>query len=62
MRKIANIKLVSNLLGHLEETDEGYYNYDNSEFDEKKAITTKLCSNVLNFNPQRNNKKTAKAL
>lgn len=62
MRKIANIKIVSNLLGHLEETDEGYYNYDNSEFDEKKAITTKLCSNVLNFNPQRNNKKIAKAL
>lgn len=62
MRKYASIKLVSNLLGHLEETDEGYYNYDNSDFDEKKAITKQLCSNVLNFEDATKNKKRAKAL
>ena len=59
MRKQFSIKLVSNLLGHLEETDEGYYNYDNSEFAEKKAASEHLYSNVLKFDA---NKKIAEAL
>ena len=29
--------------------DEEYYNYDNSDFSEKKAAAEHLCSNVLTF-------------
>lgn len=62
LRKKFPIKMVSNLMGHLEETDEGYYNFDNSEFEEKKNATEHLCSNVLNFDEAKGNKKRAKAL
>lgn len=49
LRKNYNIKIVSELMGHLEETDEEYYNYDNSEESEKIDASNSLCSNVLTF-------------
>lgn len=49
LRKKYSIKLVSELMGHLEETDEEYYNYDNSEESEKIDASNSLCSNVLTF-------------
>jgi len=62
LRKQFDVKLVASLLGHLEEVDELYYNYDNSEFSEKRAATEHLCSNVLKFPTNEQNKKEAKAL
>lgn len=50
------------MLGHLEETDNQYYNYDNSEFEDKKVATEHLCSNVLIFETRKKNKKTAENL
>lgn len=60
LRKSFDIKLVASLMGHLEETDEAYYNYDNSEFSEKKAAGEHLCSSVLTFQPNFQSKKKAK--
>lgn len=57
LRKEFSEKLVSSLLGHLEKTDNQYYNYDNSEFEDKKVATEHLCSNVLTFKPKTKNKK-----
>ena len=62
LRKTYSIKMVSELLGHLEETDEEYYNYNNAEEIEKFEASNHLCSNVLNFEDAIKNKKTAKAL
>lgn len=61
LRKKFDIKLVASLLGHLEEVDEVHYNFDNSEFVEKKAATEHLCSNVLKFPGTKKSKKEAKA-
>lgn len=62
LRKKYSIKLVSELMGHLEETDEEYYNYDNSEEKEKFEASNSLCSNVLIFEDAIKEKKMAKAL
>ena len=49
-------------MGHLEDTDEEYYNYDNSEEKEKFEASNSLCSNVLIFEEALKTKKRAKAL
>jgi integrase len=51
--------MVSNLLGHLERTEDEYYIYDTSEFAEKLEAANSLCSNVLNFPTNFRNKKIA---
>lgn len=55
-------KLVSNLLGHREETNARFYDYDTSSTEEKKEVVKQVCSNVLNFSDIPRNKKEAKAL
>lgn len=55
-------KLVANLLGHLEETNARFYDYDTSSSDQKKEVVAQMCSNVLNFNDFVKSKKEAKAL
>ena len=62
LRKIYDIKTVASLLGHLEETDEAYYHYDNSEEVVKIEASNTLYSNVLKFDDLKKNKKRAKAL
>lgn len=55
-------KLVSNLLGHREETNARFYDYDTSSFTQKKDAVEQMCSNVLNFRDIVRNKKEAKVL
>jgi len=47
LRKIYDIKTVASLLGHLEETDEAYYHYDNSEEVVKIEASNTLYSNLM---------------
>ena len=42
-----DIKTVASLLGHLEETDEAYYHYDNSEEIVKIEASNTLYSNLM---------------
>lgn len=49
LRKVFSPKLVSELMGHTEETDENNYNYDNSDADEKLAAIKYLTSNIIPF-------------
>lgn len=53
-------QLVAHLLGHLEETNARFYDYDTSSVAEKKEVVAKMFSNVLNFSDIRRNKKEAK--
>ena len=55
-------QLVANLLGHLEETNARFYDYDTSSPKERKEAVEQMCSNVLNFSDYQRNKKEAKAL
>ena len=62
LRKKYSAKVVAELLGHLEETDDAYYNYNNAETKEMFEASNTLCSNVLKFEDAIKNKKRAKAL
>ncbi len=53
MRKHYPAKLVSNLVGHLEETDECYYNFDNSEAYEKLEAVNSYASVIIPFNREK---------
>ncbi|MBQ8138582.1 MAG: tyrosine-type recombinase/integrase [Lachnospiraceae bacterium] len=47
LRKIYPREVVAYLLGHLEKTDDDFYDYDNSEYSEKLSAMNHLCSLVL---------------
>ena len=47
LRKDFDVKIVASLMGHLEQTDEEYYNYDNSEYSDKFRAMNSLCSSVF---------------
>ena len=55
-------KLVANLLGHREDTNARFYDYDTSTSVEKKEAVEKVCPTVLNFSDILRTKKEAKAL
>lgn len=49
LRTLLPVQAVANMLGHLETTNERYYNYDITENIEKMKALSKMSSNVINF-------------
>lgn len=65
LRKRMPVKVVANLLGHLEDTNELFYNYDNMEVDNKIACISDYLSdysNLLNVEDLLEHKKITEAL
>ena len=47
LRTVLPVQAVANMLGHLERTNDEHYNYDTTEFNEKKTALERLSSNVI---------------
>ena len=53
-RNTLPIKAVANMLGHLEQTNEAFYNYDVTELQQKKNALEQLADKILPFPEQKN--------
>lgn len=52
LRNTLPIKAVANMLGHLEQTNEAFYNYDVTELQQKKNALEQLADKILPFPEQ----------